>query len=124
MSKGHTKAGTAGAFGHDGSPRAEYNVRGRSAGGKLHRAGAKKRKLEEETSSTVSQAVVMHKVKAETALEAKIVEALKRANAKIVANRETVADAQFARLEAICYAPFVSAAESARERLVAAGVIS
>lgn len=72
-----------------------------------------------------SKAVVVHKRKQETALEDKIVAALERANLMIVENRAVVAAQQFARLEAASnIAPFVSAAEGTRARLVAAGVIS
>jgi len=120
MAKGHVKAGTSGAFGHEGSPEAGYQVRGRQAGGKLHRAGAKKAKPEE---VMASKAVVVHVEKQETALQAKIAAALERAEAMIVGNRKAVADAKFARLEAIAYKPFVSVVESVREQLVAAGTI-
>jgi len=122
VARGHTSAGTSGAFGHDGQQEDSFRVRGRQAGGKLHRAGTKKRKPEE--TIMASKAVVVHKEKIEVALEAKIVAALGRANTMVVANRQVVADAQFARLQAVDQiAPFVSAAESVRERLMAAGHI-
>ena len=122
MAKGHVKQSAGGAFGHEGSPEAGYQVHGRQTGGRLHRAGA--REWKPEVSSLASKAVVVHKEKAETALEAKIVAALERAEAMIVGNRVAVAEAQFARLEAVDrIAPFVSAAEGVRARLVAAGTI-
>lgn len=120
MASTHTRAGTSGAFGHSGSPETQYQVRGRQTGGSLHRRGANKTW---EPTVMASKAVVVHKEKVETALEAKIVAALKRANAAIVANRQAVAGAQFERLEAVQYVKFVSAAEGVRERLVAAGTI-
>lgn len=120
MASTHTKTGTSGAFGHSGSPEAQYRVRGRQAGGKLHRAGAKKWKPE----IMASKAVVVHLEKQETALEAKIVAALARAEAMIVENRAAVAAKQFECLQAIRYIPFVSAAEGVRAHLIAQGVIS
>jgi hypothetical protein len=72
-----------------------------------------------------SRAVVVHLKKQETALEAKIVAAIERAEAMIVENRAVVAAAQFARLEAASnITPFVSAAEGVRARMVAQGLIS
>ena len=71
-----------------------------------------------------SKAVVAHVVQAETEIEARIVEALNKANAMIVENRAVVAAKRAAQLEAIQYTKFVSAAESTRERLIAAGTIS
>lgn len=122
MAKGHVKGAVGGASGHSGSPEAGYQVRGRQTGGSLHRRGANKTW---EPTVMASKAVVVHKEKQETALEAKIVAGIARANAMIVKNRAVVAAAQFARLEAASnVAPFVSAAEGTRARLVAAGTIS
>ena len=104
---------------------AEYKFRGRNTGGKLHKRGDARRVREEaKASGYVSDAQVIHVEQVETELEASIVAALERAEAMIVANREVVAEAQYARLEAASnIAPFVSAAEGQRGRLIAAGLV-
>ena len=120
MASTHTKAAVAGALGHSGSPEVQYQVRGRNTGGKLHRAGAKK-KVSEETPIMASKAVVVHAEKIEAELEARIVAALERANTMIEID---VAWKAAVREQDLVYTPFVSGAETTRARLVAAGVIS
>ena len=123
MAKGHQKIGSGGAFGHSGQPEAGYSIRGRQAGGKLHRAGAKKLAKPAEVSTIVAKAMVAHVEKQEAALEDKVSAAIARAETMIAENRAAVAAAKMAQLEAIRYVPFQSAAEGARERLVAQGLV-
>ena len=119
MASTHVKQAAGGAFGHSGSPEAQYQVRGRNTGGSLHRRGANKA-WEPAEASMAPKVVVVHKEKQEAALQARIAEAIGRIVAENTATRQAAADA----LLAIEYVPFVSAAETTRARLVAAGVIS
>ena len=91
MARGHAKLAD-----RVDDPGHEFRGR-RNAGGKLHRRGQKTRKFQE-TSPIVAEAIVVHVEKQETALEAKIVAGLARANAKIQAARATETDRHLAAL--------------------------